>query len=38
MPVLDRNGDPVLLFESDWAINWARERNPGLELLEINER
>ncbi|MDI9470382.1 MAG: peptide chain release factor 3 [Bacillota bacterium] len=38
MPVLDRNGDPVLLFESDWAISWARERNPGIELLEINER
>lgn len=35
--VNDHNEQPVLLFESDWAISWALERNPGLELLEIND-
>ncbi len=35
--VLDHHGDPVLLFESDWALSWALERNKGLKLLEIND-
>ena len=34
--VLDRNSDPVLLFESPWALDWALERNRGLQLLDIN--
>ncbi|HBP37882.1 MAG TPA: peptide chain release factor 3, partial [Clostridiales bacterium] len=35
MLVMDKNENPVLLFESDWAINWALERNPGLKLASI---
>ncbi len=35
--VSDHLGQPVLLFESEWAITWAAERNKGLELLEIND-
>lgn len=35
--VVDHRDDPVLLFESDWAINWALDRNPKIELVEINE-
>ncbi len=36
MPVLDRHGHPVLLFESEWAIQWAIDRNKGLALREIS--
>jgi peptide chain release factor 3 len=36
--VLDKDKNAVLLFESDWAINWALERNPGLKLASIHER
>ncbi|HOO62047.1 MAG TPA: peptide chain release factor 3 [Bacillota bacterium] len=36
MLVLDRDEDPVVLFESDWAISWALERNKGLVFEEIN--
>lgn len=36
--VLDKDDNPVLLFESDWAIDWASERNQGLELAKINDR
>lgn len=25
----------VLLFENDWSINWALEKNKGLTLLDI---
>ncbi len=35
--VMDHREDPVLLFESDWAINWALERNSEIELVEIND-
>lgn len=35
--VLDRDDDPVLLFESQWAIDWAIDRNPCLQLEEIND-
>ncbi len=34
--VLDKNENPVLLFESDWAITWALERNEGLVLESIH--
>ncbi len=35
-PVLeDRNGHPVLLTETTWALNYALEKAPGLELYEI---
>jgi peptide chain release factor 3 len=36
--VLDKEENPVLLFESEWAINWALDRNPGLKLVSIHER
>ena len=31
----DRNGHPVLLTETPWAINYALEHAPGLELYDI---
>ncbi|MCQ2467549.1 MAG: peptide chain release factor 3 [Clostridia bacterium] len=30
--VLDRDDEPVVLFESEWAIDWAVEHNKELEL------
>lgn len=38
MLVLDRDEEPVVLFESDWAIGWALDRNPGLRFEEIHDR
>ncbi len=38
MPVLDREENPVLLFESEWAIDWVLERNDNLELISIHDR
>ena len=38
MVVLDRDEEPVVLFESEWAIDWALTRNPGLRFEEIHER
>ena len=37
MKVLDRYEHPVLLFESQWAIDWATERNETLRLRQIND-
>ncbi|MHB8962275.1 MAG: peptide chain release factor 3 [Saccharofermentanales bacterium] len=37
MPVLDKDLSPVVLFESNWAIGWALERNPGLIFDEIHD-
>lgn len=37
MTVVDRDGRPVLLFESQWAIDWALERNKALQLTDINQ-
>ena len=34
--VLDKSDSPVLLFESEWAINWALDRNKGLVLESIH--
>jgi peptide chain release factor 3 len=33
--VYDRNAQPVLLTETEWAINYALENAPGLELYDI---
>lgn len=33
--VEDNEGRPVFLFENDWSIRWALERNKGLTLEEI---
>ncbi len=35
--VLDRHDQLVLLFESQWAIDWAIDRNPNLALFDINQ-
>ncbi len=33
MVVLDRWQDPVILFETAWALRWAQEQNPDIEFL-----
>lgn len=33
--VQDKKDRYVILFENDWSIRWAEERNKGIELLEI---
>ena len=38
MLVFDNDENPVLLFESEWAIQWAVDRNKGLRLASIHER
>lgn len=38
MIVLDYLEQPVILFESPWAIDWALQRNEALALEEINDR
>lgn len=35
MLVEDNEARPVFLFENDWSIRWAEERNKGLALTEI---
>ena len=35
--VLDKDDNPVLLFESDWAIDWALQRNEKLSLATIHD-
>ena len=32
MVVLDRDDEPVVLFESEWAIDWAVQHNESLKL------
>ena len=34
--VMDKDDSPVLLFESEWAIDWAIDRNKGLKLASIH--
>lgn len=31
----DANDRPVLLFENEWSIRWAAEKNKGLEFFDI---
>ena len=31
----DDNGRYVLLFENEWSIRWAEEKNSSLELFDI---
>lgn len=38
MLVLDKDDAPVILFESEWGISWALERNSNLLLQEIHEQ
>ncbi len=35
--VQDFKGNNLLLFTSEWCINWALQKNPGLELKEFNQ-
>lgn len=35
--VEDHLGNPVLLFESQWAIDWIYDKNKGVVLTSINE-
>ena len=35
--VMDHDDAPVILFESEWAIQWAIDRNRGLLLEEIHD-
>lgn len=35
--VFDAKENPVVLFESEWAVDWALERNPGLSFAEISD-
>jgi peptide chain release factor 3 len=37
MVVLDKDEQPVLLFESGWAIQWALDRNKNLRLASIHD-
>ena len=30
--VLDRDDEPVVLFESEWAVDWAVDHNKDYEL------
>jgi peptide chain release factor 3 len=32
----DRDGHPVVLFSSNWGVNWAKEQNKGIELLPVS--
>ena len=35
MFVHDRNGNPVLLVNNEWALGWIRENNPDLQLGQV---
>ena len=35
--VQDFRGNNLLLFTSSWCIDWALQKNPGLELREFNQ-
>ena len=35
--VQDFRGNNLLLFTSEWCVNWALTKNPGLELREFNK-
>ncbi len=35
---LDRDGEPVFLAESSFALSWNSERNPEIKFLEIKSR
>lgn len=34
--VRDSRGNPVLLFENEWSVQWAKDKNKGLELSDIS--
>ena len=36
MRTLNREGHPVLLFPSAWALQYAERENPGVQFLELS--
>lgn len=36
MAVEDKDGKYALLFENEWSINWAKEKNKNLELVDVS--
>jgi peptide chain release factor 3 len=34
--VLGKNGQPAILFENEWSITWALEKNKGLSLKDVS--
>lgn len=36
--VEDVHGGKLLIFNGEWSIRWAYDKNPGLQLLEFDER
>ena len=34
--VNDKNGRPVILFENQWSVGWALDKNKGLSLYDTN--
>jgi peptide chain release factor 3 len=32
----DRDGHPVVLFQSSWGVNWAKDNNKDFELLPVS--
>jgi len=38
MVVEDKDGAYVILFENEWGIEWAKDKNKGLELVAIKPR
>lgn len=36
MRAKDKHDRDVILFDSDWAVEWALEKNKGLELVDIS--
>lgn len=37
LPVLSKNGELVLLFESEWSTHWVLDRNPQIQLFDLEE-
>ena len=35
--VTDRQGRPVMLFESEWALDYAQRTNPDVKFLAFHE-
>ena len=35
--VNDRQGRPVMLFESEWALEYAQRQNPDVKFLAFHE-
>lgn len=38
LKVIDKDNQAVLLFETPWAMDWAKDRNKNLYLLNVGEK